>query len=121
MITPKEYFQETDRMLVRASVNSEEYPVDKEVLRTFYGYYGPHEQFKDWCRDNLDDINKLNDKVEEIEDELGDAKNALKDFKWESGSDVQALWRKHGWTPPSEHMPPPPPERVMDMPLRRVR
>ena len=24
----------------------------------------------------------------------------LKDFKWESGSDVQALWRKHGWTPP---------------------
>lgn len=83
MITPKEYFQETDRMLVRASVNSEEYPVDKEVLRTFYGYYGPHEQFKDWCRDNLDDINKLNDKVEEIEDELGDAKNALKDFKWD--------------------------------------
>ena len=44
-----------------------------------------------------------------------------KDFKWESGSDVQALWRKHGWTPPSEGMPPPPPERVMDVPLRRVR
>ncbi len=31
------------------------------------------------------------------------------------------FWRKHGWTPPSEGMPPPPPERVMDMPLRRVR
>jgi hypothetical protein len=44
-----------------------------------------------------------------------------KEFKWESGSDVQALWRKHGWNPPSENMPPPPPERVMDMPLRRVR
>ena len=47
-----------------------------------------------------------------------------KDFKWESGSDVQAIWRKHGWTPPSEHMPPPPPERerVLDSsPLRRVR
>ena len=23
------------------------------------------------------------------------------DFKWTSGSDVQALWRKYGWTPPS--------------------
>jgi hypothetical protein len=44
-----------------------------------------------------------------------------KDFKWESGSNVQAIWRKHGWTPPSERMTPPPPERVMDMPLRRVR
>jgi hypothetical protein len=47
-----------------------------------------------------------------------------KDFKWESGSDVQSLWRKHGWTPPSEGMtppPPPPPERIIDMPLRRVR
>ena len=44
----------------------------------------------------------------------------LKDFKWESGSDVQALWRKHGWTPPSEKMTPPPPEKV-DIPLRRVR
>jgi len=35
-----------------------------------------------------------------------------KDFKWESGSDVQALWRKYGWTPPSEKMLPPPPEKV---------
>lgn len=42
----------------------------------------------------------------------------MKDFKWESGSDVQALWRKHGWTPPSEKMLPPPPEKVE---LRRVR
>lgn len=29
-------------------------------------------------------------------------------FKWSSGSDVQALWRKYGWTPPSEQMTPPP-------------
>ena len=36
-------------------------------------------------------------------------------------NDLLELWRKHGWTPPSEHMPPPPPERIMDMPLRRVR
>jgi hypothetical protein len=43
----------------------------------------------------------------------------MKDFKWESGSDVQALWRKHGWCPPSEKMMPPPPEKVME--LRRVR
>jgi hypothetical protein len=29
------------------------------------------------------------------------------EFKWSSGSDVQAIWRKHGWTPPSEKMDPP--------------
>ncbi len=29
-------------------------------------------------------------------------------FKWTSGSDVQATWRKYGWTPPSEKMTPPP-------------
>jgi hypothetical protein len=28
-------------------------------------------------------------------------------YKWTSGSDVQALWRRHGWTPPSEKMTPP--------------
>lgn len=33
----------------------------------------------------------------------------LKDFKWTSGADVQATWRKHGWVPPSESMTPPPP------------
>jgi len=33
------------------------------------------------------------------------------DFKWSSGSDVQAIWRKHGWVPPSESMTPPPPEK----------
>jgi hypothetical protein len=38
-----------------------------------------------------------------------------KDFKWESGSDVQAIWRKYGWTPPSEKMPPPPPERFIEL------
>ena len=30
------------------------------------------------------------------------------DFKWTSGADVQATWRKYGWTPPSEKMTPPP-------------
>lgn len=24
-------------------------------------------------------------------------------FKFTSGSDVQAVWRKYGWTPPSEY------------------
>ena len=45
------------------------------------------------------------------------------DFKWESGSDVQTLWKKHGWTPPSENMtpPPPPPLEKYKEPLRRVR
>ena len=23
------------------------------------------------------------------------------EYKWTSGSDVQALWRKYGWTPPT--------------------
>jgi hypothetical protein len=46
---------------------------------------------------------------------------ALKDFIWETGSDVQTLWRKHGWTPPSEKMTPPPiPDKYLE-PLRRVR
>jgi len=33
-------------------------------------------------------------------------------FNYQRGSDVQALWREHGWTPPSEHMQPPPPEKA---------
>jgi len=30
------------------------------------------------------------------------------DYKWTSGADVQALWKKYGWSPPSEKMTPPP-------------
>lgn len=29
--------------------------------------------------------------------------NPLDNFKWTSGANVQAVWRKHGWKPPSEH------------------
>lgn len=29
--------------------------------------------------------------------------NPLDNFKWTSGANVQAVWRKHGWTPPSEY------------------
>jgi phage terminase small subunit len=29
--------------------------------------------------------------------------NPLDNFKWTSGANVQAIWRKYGWTPPSEH------------------
>jgi hypothetical protein len=36
------------------------------------------------------------------------------EFKWTSGSDVQALWRKHGWTPPSEKLVSPPPAPVQE-------
>ena len=25
------------------------------------------------------------------------------EYKWTSGADVQATWRKYGWTPPSEY------------------
>ena len=38
-----------------------------------------------------------------------------KDFVWKSGSDVQSLWRKHGWVPPSESMIPPPPEKYIEV------
>jgi hypothetical protein len=44
-----------------------------------------------------------------------------KDFKWSSGSDVQAIWRQFGWTPPSEKMTPPPPEKKIEVPLRRMK
>jgi hypothetical protein len=29
------------------------------------------------------------------------------DFKWTSGADVQATWRKYGWVPPTELKPAP--------------
>ena len=49
----------------------------------------------------------------------------LREFKWTSGADVQATWRKWGWTPPSESMtppPPPPPEREFKFePIRRYK
>lgn len=41
-------------------------------------------------------------------------------FTWSSGSDVQATWRKYGWTPPSEHMTPPPPEKTIEAPAFNV-
>ena len=28
--------------------------------------------------------------------------NPLDNFKWTSGANVQAVWKKYGWTPPSE-------------------
>jgi hypothetical protein len=29
--------------------------------------------------------------------------NPLDDFRWVAGADVQKVWRKHGWVPPSEY------------------
>ena len=28
--------------------------------------------------------------------------NPLDNFRWTSGANVQAIWRKHGWVPPTE-------------------
>ena len=38
--------------------------------------------------------------------------NPLDNFKWVAGADVQGVWRKYGWTPPSELLPSPPPEKA---------
>ena len=35
-------------------------------------------------------------------------------FSYQRGADVQATWRKFGWTPPSATMTPPPPEKIPD-------
>lgn len=32
-------------------------------------------------------------------------------FSYQRGADVQATWRRFGWTPPSATMTPPPPEK----------
>lgn len=32
-------------------------------------------------------------------------------FVWTNGADVQATWKRHGWTPPSLFKTPPPPEK----------
>jgi hypothetical protein len=42
------------------------------------------------------------------------------EYKWTSGADVQALWKKYGWTPPSEKMTPLPPEKELPA-FERVR
>lgn len=46
------------------------------------------------------------------------------DFKWTSGADVQATWRRYGWTPPSEKRDTPPFIEVKEpkwMQMRRVK
>lgn len=46
------------------------------------------------------------------------------DFKYQRGADVQATWRRFGWTPPSATMTPPPPEKIPETqwePMRRVK
>lgn len=46
------------------------------------------------------------------------------DFKWTSGADVQATWRKYGWTPPSDGKTPPiivEKSPSWEQPMRRVK
>lgn len=42
-----------------------------------------------------------------------------KNYLWTSGADVQATWKRYGWTPPSLTMEPPPPEKEIK-PLKVV-
>jgi hypothetical protein len=41
------------------------------------------------------------------------------DYKWAQGADVQATWRKYGWTPPSEQPATPPSEQPATPVLRK--
>jgi len=45
------------------------------------------------------------------------------EHQWTPGSDVQSLWRRHGWTPPSENKRDirKPVESIKHPPLRIVR
>lgn len=45
------------------------------------------------------------------------------DFKWTSGADVQATWRRHGWVPPSAGREPVVPDHKEPdwMKVRRVK
>lgn len=44
------------------------------------------------------------------------------DYKFKPGADVQSTWRKHGWVPPSEGRPAPPPEKpAFEQPLKPLR
>jgi hypothetical protein len=43
------------------------------------------------------------------------------DFVWTAGANVQATWRRYGWTPPSESMAPPPTVVKEEPPRKAVR
>lgn len=42
-------------------------------------------------------------KIQDNENEIDFIGNKNSHFIWTSGSDVQKVWRKYGWIPPSEY------------------
>lgn len=41
--------------------------------------------------------------IQDNEDDLNFIGDIHSNFIWTSGSDVQKVWRKYGWIPPSEY------------------
>lgn len=42
-------------------------------------------------------------KIQNNEDDIDFINDTHSNFIWTAGADVQKVWRKHGWQPPSEY------------------
>ncbi len=47
-------------------------------------------------------MNRINNNVKEIDLALSAAGKRADEHEWKPGADVQSVWKKYGWTPPSQ-------------------